>query len=69
MTLLDPVSEKPIDILTILEKENKLDIQVMLNNKDKTIVRLTAAPVDEQTANIRRMKAKKEKKTPLLKSI
>ena len=69
MTLLDPVSEKPIDILTILEKENKLDIQVMLNNKDKTIVRITAAPVNEETANIRRMKAKKEKKTPLLKSI
>lgn len=69
MTLLDPVSEKPIDILAILEKENKLDIQVMLNNKDKTIVRITAAPVNEETANIRRMKAKKEKKTPLLKNI
>lgn len=68
MTLLDPVTEKPIDLLTTLGKQNKLDIQVMLNNKDKTIVRLIAAPVDEQTANIRRMKAKKEKKTPLLKS-
>jgi hypothetical protein len=69
MTLLDPTTGKPIDLLTTLEKQNKLDIQVMLNNKDKTIVRLIAAPVDEQTANIRRMKAKKEKKTPLLKSI
>ncbi len=69
MTLLDPVYEKPIDILVILEKENKLDIQVMLNNKDKTIVRITASPVNEETANIRRMKAKKEKKTSLLKNI
>ena len=69
MTLLDPTSEEPIDILAKLEKENNLDIEVMLNNKDKTVVRITAAPVDEETANIRRMKAKKEKKTPLLKNI
>jgi len=69
MTLLDTISEESIDILAKLEKENNLDIEVMLNNKDKTIVRLIAAPVDEEIANIRRMKAKKEKKTPPLKNI
>ncbi|MBA7556771.1 hypothetical protein ES705_49490 [subsurface metagenome] len=68
MTLLDTTTGEPIDILARLEKENNLDIKVMLNNKDKTIVRITAAPVDEEIANIRRMKAKKEKKTPLLKN-
>ena len=61
MTLLDPISEEPIDILARLENEKNLDIEVMLNNKDKTIIRLTAAPVEEETANIRRMKAKKKK--------
>lgn len=62
MSLLDPITEKPIDILAMLEKESKLDIEVKLNNKDKTLVRLVAVPVNEKTANIRRMKAKKEKK-------
>ena len=69
MTLLDPISEEPIDIHARLANKKNLDIEVMLNNKDKTIVRLTAAPVDEETANIRRMKAKKEKKTLLQKNI
>lgn len=34
----------------------------MLNNKEKTIVRLTADPVSQTVANKRRRKAKKEKK-------
>ena len=63
LNLYEPVSGKPIDILAILESQKILDIEVMLNNKNKTIVRLTATPVSEEIANIRRMKAKKEKKT------
>lgn len=69
MVLLDPLSGKPIDILAKLKTNNNLDIEVMLNNKDKTIVRITSAPVSEEVANTRRMKAKKEKKTPLQKNI
>lgn len=61
--LHDLVSGSPIDILDMLEDHQILDIKVMLNNKNKTIVRLTATPVSEEIANIRRMKAKKEKKT------
>lgn len=61
MTLLDPKTGKPIDIIKMLEK-TFLDMEVMLNNKDKTIVRLTAAPVDRKVADNRKRKAKKEKK-------
>lgn len=64
MILLDPVTEKQIDILAELEKKNNLDIEVMLNNKSRTVVRFVAAPVSEEVANKRRMKAKKENKTP-----
>lgn len=62
MLLLDPVTKKPIDILSKLKKSNKLDIEVLLNNKSKTKVRLSAVLVKEEIANIRRMKAKKENK-------
>lgn len=62
MVVLDPKTEKPLDILKMLEKHNSLDIQVMLNNKEKTIVRLTASLVNQKVADSRRRKAKKEKK-------
>ncbi|HQI44810.1 MAG TPA: transposase [Bacteroidales bacterium] len=62
MCLLDAVTEKPIDLLDLLEKSQKLDLEIKLSNKDRTLVRLVAAPISEDIANIRRMKAKKEKK-------
>lgn len=65
MTLLDPIAELPIDILEELNKKNFIDMQVRMNNKDKTLVRITAFPVDEKIANARRMKAKQEKKLHL----
>lgn len=64
MLVLDPKTEKPIDILKLLKTKTKLDMEVMLNNEKKTIVRLVANPVSEEIANNRRRKAKKEKKTP-----
>lgn len=65
MTLLDPKTEKPLDILKILEKNTSLDTPVMLNNKEKTIVRLTASPVSQEVADNRKRKARKEnKQTP-----
>lgn len=58
---LDPVSLLPIDLLSMLRTSNGyLDITVVLNNKDRTPVRLVSAPVPEEAANLRRMKAKKE---------
>jgi hypothetical protein len=57
---LDPVSGQPINLLALLKKHSKLDIDVCLNNTEQTTVRLLAAPVSHQVANSRRMKAKKE---------
>lgn len=62
MCLLDNETEKPINLLAMLEKKSSLDLKIKLNNKDKTVVRLVAFPVTEEIANKRRMRAKKEKK-------
>lgn len=59
-TFLYPVTGDTINLLEELEKKQKLDITVMLNNKEKTKVRLVAFPVSEEIGNIRRMKAKKD---------
>lgn len=59
---LDPESLKPINLPARLRNEPTLDIEVLLNNPARTPVRLVAAPVSEETANLRRMKAKKETK-------
>lgn len=64
MALIDPKTKKPINFPALLANKIKLDMEVMLNNEQKTIVRLVANPVNIQTANKRRMKAKKENKTP-----
>ena len=57
---LDPQTLQPIDLPALLRSQQWLDMQVLLNNPSHTPVRLLAAPVDEETANLRRMKAKKE---------
>jgi hypothetical protein len=62
MILLNSVTQKPIDILSILERTPTIDWEVKLNNKERTTVRLIAFPVSDEVANNRRMKAKKEKK-------
>ena len=59
---LDSHTKEPIDLAAMLQKHGKLDCQVLLNNEQKTPVRLVAAPVNEETANLRRMKAKRESK-------
>ena len=61
-TYLDPVTLKPIDLLQMLQNHGSLDITVLLNNKQRTPVRLVAGAVNEETAALRRMKAKKETK-------
>lgn len=59
---LDPETLKPIDLPFLLRTYQRLDMQVLLNNPSRTPVRLLVAPVDEETANLRRMKAKRETK-------
>jgi hypothetical protein len=59
---MDPSSGKPIRLLALLERFGSLDIEVCLNNKERTKVRLLALPVSHEVANNRRMKAKKEMK-------
>jgi hypothetical protein len=57
---LDPDTRQPIDLLAELRKNGCLDLRVLLNNKAQTPVRLLSAPVSQETAGLRRMKAKKE---------
>ena len=65
MIFLDTQTGKQIDLLAELTSKKQLDIQVTLNDKERTKVRIVAFPISEQIANNRRRKAKKEmKKTP-----
>ncbi len=58
--LLDVNTLKPIDLTKMLKRNGNLDLEVRLNNKEKTIVRIVSAPVNKTVANERRRKAKKE---------
>ena len=57
---LDPQTKEPIDLPALLRKHGHLDIPVLLNNESHTPVRLVCAPVSEEIANLRRMKARNE---------
>ena len=59
---LDPRTDQPVDLPALLKNQGSLDMEVRLNNESRTRVRLLTAPVDAETANLRRMKAKKETK-------
>jgi Transposase DDE domain len=59
-TYLNPANLQPLNLLKLLQKRRHLDLSVMLNNEQRTVVRLVAAPVDKATAALRRMRAKKE---------
>ena len=61
-TYLDPETLEPIDLPALLRSRGRLDIDVLLNNATHTPVRLVAAPVGQETASLRRMKARKETK-------
>jgi hypothetical protein len=68
--LLNPITEKPINLLKELNKKSFIDMEVKLNNKHKTIVRIVAFPVnDSKITDARRMKAKQEKKHHLRRNI
>lgn len=58
----DPQSDEPLDLAGLLRRHGSLDREVALNDAQRTRVHLVAAPVSQQTADLRRMKAKKETK-------
>jgi len=57
---LDPDTRLPVDLAALLRSRGKLDMEVLTG--EGTRVRLLAAPVDPATAELRRMRAKKENK-------
>ncbi len=58
----DPNTLKEIDLLKRLKKEGSLDIRVVSGNNKNVTLRILAAPIPENIANVRRMKTKKEAK-------
>jgi hypothetical protein len=58
----DPKSLMEINLLEKLQKHGKLDMEVLSEPTKKVTLRIIAAPVPEEVANIRRMKAKMEAK-------
>lgn len=62
MIYLDPETLLPVDLPALLKRRGNLDMEVLMNDQQRTRVRLLSAPVDAETASLRRMKAKKERK-------
>ena len=60
MIYLDPETHLQINLPALLKRHGSLDMEVLMNNPQRTRVRLVAAPVAPEIANLRRMKAKKE---------
>ena len=57
--LFDPQTNEPIQLLELLRCNRELDMMVLIG-PERLKLRLIAAPVDEETANLRRMRAKRE---------
>lgn len=60
MIYLDPRTHQPVDLPALLKRHGNLDLEVLMNDKSRTRIRLLAAPVSAEIANLRRMKAKKQ---------
>ena len=60
--LLDVSTGEPLDLLGLLRRQGHADMEVGLKTADGMAVRLVAAPTGEEVANLRRKKAKEEKK-------
>lgn len=61
-TFYDPLTRQPIDLLKWLTRDGVIDQVVLAGSQKQVSVRLMAAPVSEEVANLRRMKARKESK-------
>jgi hypothetical protein len=62
ITLYDPTAGQQINLLELLTCNGSVDMRVNVGREQSCSVRLIAFPVPEETANLRRMKAKKEMK-------
>jgi Transposase DDE domain len=60
MIYLDAQTLQPIDLAGRLKERGTLDMEVLLNHRERTRVRLLAAPVSKEAADLRRMRARKE---------
>ena len=56
----DPETREPIDLVKKLRKEGSLDCTLLLNDEERTPVRVIARKADKKIAEERRRKAKKE---------
>ncbi len=59
--IYDAKTKKQIDLARLLKKKNFLDMEVIVGKKTPVKVRLIALPVDEKTAQKRRVKAKHDR--------
>ncbi len=57
-----PKTDEMIDLVELIKKNGYIDMDVCLNDKQRTPIRVVSAPVSEETANLRRMKEKKKAK-------
>ena len=61
-SLFDIETGKEIHLLKYLTKHGSMDKMILIGANEKYPVRILAKPVNEETANLRRMKAKKEQR-------
>lgn len=61
-TFYDSNTMEKINMIKLLTKHGSIDMDVLAGTDKNLKVRLVAVPVDEEIANLRRMKAKKEMK-------
>jgi hypothetical protein len=59
--LIDPVSGKKIDLISLFKCKNQVDMQVFLGSKEKLPVRLVAKKLPQEVARQRREKARKDR--------
>ncbi len=60
--LYEPAGRKRINLLKLLSRNDSVDILADIGSEQTCPIRLIAFPVPEETANLRRMKAKKQMK-------
>ncbi|MHC1725902.1 MAG: IS4 family transposase [Syntrophobacteraceae bacterium] len=63
VSILDPTTLKPIDLLSELKRKGRFDQTVLIGAEHRFSVRLIALPLPEQVVNERRRKAKKNRDT------
>lgn len=59
----DIENKEEINLLKYLKENGSINTMILAGSKEKHKVRIIAAPVSEEIANVRRMKAKKESKS------